>query len=144
MATRDDILKEARSWINVPFKHQGRTRNGVDCVGLVVVVCRALGVSSYDSTVYSRRPSEDISQFLGHFRENCIELPKWTDAKPADLLVFSHRGLPCHVGFRSSIQRSPAVIHSVAAYRCVRETPLTNEWLDSVKFAFQLPNLTEA
>lgn len=30
-----DYAARARSMLNVPFLHQGRTRNGVDCIGLL-------------------------------------------------------------------------------------------------------------
>jgi cell wall-associated NlpC family hydrolase len=34
------IVSAARSWLGVPWRHQGRTRQGVDCAGLVVLVGR--------------------------------------------------------------------------------------------------------
>lgn len=143
MASRADIIRVARSWINTPFKHQGRTRRGVDCVGLVSCVARELGLSSYDSTHYSRRPSEDPSVFLSHFRDNCEEILPWPKASLGDILVFSHQSLPCHVGILSETRREASVIHSVAAYRCVRETTLDEFWRPAVKFAFRFPNVKD-
>lgn len=41
MTTRADIVLEARSWVGFPWRHQGRSRLGIDCGGLVVMVGRA-------------------------------------------------------------------------------------------------------
>ena len=32
--TREMVVAEARTWIGVKWRHQGRTREGVDCIGL--------------------------------------------------------------------------------------------------------------
>ena len=33
---RREIVDAARNWVGVPYRHQGRTRNGIDCVGLLL------------------------------------------------------------------------------------------------------------
>jgi cell wall-associated NlpC family hydrolase len=37
------IHKEASTWLNVKYRHLGRTRRGVDCQGLVLCIYSALG-----------------------------------------------------------------------------------------------------
>ena len=32
---RREIVAAARDWVGVPYRHQGRTRNGIDCIGLL-------------------------------------------------------------------------------------------------------------
>jgi hypothetical protein len=54
IATRRAFMEEARSWIGVPFEHAGRTRAGIDCAGMLVVVCRSLGIACSDRVGYSR------------------------------------------------------------------------------------------
>ena len=51
----DAIIAAARSWLGVPWRHQGRTRQGVHCAGLVVLVGRELGLADYDTHAYGRR-----------------------------------------------------------------------------------------
>lgn len=42
---RERIVAEAREWIGTPYMHQARLKGiGVDCVGLPIGVCRALGL----------------------------------------------------------------------------------------------------
>lgn len=48
MATRAQIVEEARSYLGTKWLHQGRTRDGVDCAGLVACVGNALGLIAYD------------------------------------------------------------------------------------------------
>jgi cell wall-associated NlpC family hydrolase len=45
MATRAEIIAEARTWLKTPWRHQGRLKGiGCDCVGHIVCVPRALGI----------------------------------------------------------------------------------------------------
>lgn len=46
----------AREWLGVPFRHQGRSRNGIDCVGLCVLSLRACGFPVDDVMDYPRDP----------------------------------------------------------------------------------------
>ena len=57
--TRDQIVAEARSWLGVEWRHQGRNRSGVDCVGLAIAVGRGLGVlpTYADHMGYGRLPT---------------------------------------------------------------------------------------
>lgn len=61
MPSRDAIVAAARSWVGVPFRHQGRTRDGVDCLGMVIGVAEAVGfrVPAHvrDARDYERQPN---------------------------------------------------------------------------------------
>ncbi|GIX11751.1 C40 family peptidase [Elioraea sp.] len=132
--TPERIVAEARTWLGVPWRHQGRSRAGIDCVGLVVQVARALDLSDYDHTAYGRR-----AQGLGlveHFRANMdgVAIP---EARPGDVLVFADQAYPCHCGFLSERLDHPHLIHAHALRRKVIEEPYAGEWLAKVKFAFR-------
>ena len=134
MITPEQIVAEARSWLGVPWRHQGRTRSGIDCVGLVVQVARALGLSDYDHTAYGRR-----AQGLGlveHFRANMdgVAIP---EARPGDVLVFADQAYPCHCGFLTERLGHPHLLHAHALRRKVIEEAFAGEWLAKVKFAFR-------
>lgn len=52
----EKFIDEARSYLSVPWKHQGRTRRGVDCVGLVVLAARSCGLPVPMLANYGRTP----------------------------------------------------------------------------------------
>ena len=57
MIPAERVLTEARSWMGTPWHHQARLKGvGVDCIGLVVGVCSALGLPLEDSKNYARYP----------------------------------------------------------------------------------------
>jgi cell wall-associated NlpC family hydrolase len=132
--TSEMIVTEARGWLGVPWRHQGRTRSGIDCVGLVVCVARALDLSDYDSTGYSRRAQGQA--FVEHFRSNMdsVAIP---DARPGDVLVFADQAYPCHCGFLTERLGHPHLLHAHATRRQVIEEPYDGEWPAKVKFAFR-------
>ena len=137
MVTRAEIVTAARGWIGVPWRHQGRSRAGVDCVGLVVVVCQGLGLSDYDSTVYGRDP--DPTRFLGHFTAGGAVRINPRDAEDGDLLVFRQSAFPCHAGIRSTQFEVPYVIHAHLAHRKVVEERLTDQ--APIVAAYRLPSI---
>src|SRR4051812_45789055 len=94
--SREAVIAEARTWDGVRWVHQGRTRHGVDCVGLIVNVCWKLGITDYDFKSYGRVP---IGQnFMTHFIEGGGTRILLPDAQPADLMLFRDAVFPCHCG----------------------------------------------
>jgi cell wall-associated NlpC family hydrolase len=134
--TRREITDAARHWEGIRWRHQGRNEHGVDCVGLVVVVCRALGVSSYDNPAYSRDP--DGSKFLHHIQEaGAIRIdPKLKEE--GDLIAFRYDGRPCHIGILTGDNQ---VIHSYRSARKVRIDRLTPE--APVIAVYRLPGVVD-
>lgn len=53
-AERMAFIAEARTYLDVRFRHQGRSRNGLDCIGLCVVAMRAIERPLWDSPAYGR------------------------------------------------------------------------------------------
>lgn len=139
MVTRAAIVAAARGWLGVPWRHQGRSRAGVDCVGLVVVVCQGLGLSDYDSTVYGRDP--DPTRFLGHFTAGGAVRVNPIEAQDGDLLVFRQSAFPCHAGIRSTQYGVPYVIHAHLAHRKVVEERLTDQ--APIVAAYRLPSIED-
>lgn len=71
--TPRQVVETARSYMGVRWLHQGRTRRGLDCAGLVVVVAHELGLTSFDTASYGRMPEGGRLRAL--LREHCHELP---------------------------------------------------------------------
>lgn len=69
MATREDIIAEARSWIGVPFQPMGNTRKGIDCCHFVVQVGQKLGLMPSDFALphYNSPNAELFSKYMPKF-----------------------------------------------------------------------------
>jgi hypothetical protein len=118
---RDDILEKARSFIGVPWRHQGRTlENGIDCVGLPILVGQSLGKVPVLQADYPRRPD---GTFVALF-DDYLERRLVKDQTDGDILVFASGSHPCHCGIRSTFRNQPAVIHAHAGLRKVVEQTL--------------------
>lgn len=76
MSTAAEIMATARSWRGVPFRHQGRSRNGVDCAGVVRAVGLQHGEVIEDVNGYARQPD-------GSMRAAC---DRYLDPVPAPVL----------------------------------------------------------
>ena len=53
------LADAARGYIGTPFRHRGRSRLGVDCVGLGVLAYADCGVAVPDFRLYGREPHRD-------------------------------------------------------------------------------------
>jgi len=137
MPTRQEVVAAARSWIGVRWQHQGRTRHGIDCVGLVVVVCRELGISDYDSMAYGRDP--DARKFLGHFSAGGATRINPRDVQDGDLIAFEQAGFPCHCGLASTRYGARYVVHATLARRMVWEEQMHAD--APIVAAYQLPGV---
>lgn len=58
-AERDRFIAEARSYVGVPFRHAGRSRVAIDCLGVVVLSFAAVGYDIGDRRNYGRNPVRD-------------------------------------------------------------------------------------
>lgn len=53
------LADAGRGYIGTPFRHRGRSRLGVDCVGLGVLAYADCGVTVPDFRLYGREPHRD-------------------------------------------------------------------------------------
>ncbi len=115
------IIFAARSWLDVPWRHQGRSRFGVDCVGLCFCVARELGMKVQDITGYPRR--SDGHQLMSHLSTSLTSIEPGC-GQVGDVALFRDCGLPIHVGFLAQRKGFMTVIHAHARRRKVVEEPL--------------------
>ena len=81
MQTLDrQVVDCARSWIGTRFRHQGRSRSGVDCLGLLVMVAKECELeyggqflSDYDESDYGIFP--DIEKLQAKLAQYLMPLP---------------------------------------------------------------------
>lgn len=139
MTTRDAIVAEARKWIDTPWRHTGRNRRGIDCVGLGVVVCQALAITRYDVRTYSRVPAPGL---LDHLRLVADEISP-ADVLPGDFVCMLDSAYPFHIAFVAEKDGRATLIHAVAARRRVVEEPYSDEWRHRTLNAFRFKGLHE-
>lgn len=139
MPSRSDVVEEARKWLGTPWRHQGRTSVGIDCVGLVINVANALGFIEYDTTSYDRR-SSGLS-LLEPFKEHMIE-KSLKDVQEADVILFRDNAYPCHVAIASTRYGVLYMIHAYAVRRKVIEETFSPDWRNKALFCFEFPEIT--
>jgi len=128
----NEFVEQARTYLGVPWRHMGRNRAGVDCVGLLTCVAYDLGITDYVPEPYRR--VTDVKQLLTPIKIFCSPKPT-DDLEPGDVLVFSMAGIiACHVGVVSDTN---TLIHAFIRKRKVVEEPLSL-WMDDVCANFRV------
>ncbi|MCA1596139.1 MAG: C40 family peptidase [Chloroflexi bacterium] len=138
--TRQEIVDQARQYLGVPYLHQGRNRAGLDCIGLIVLVARDLGMDVQDRADYSVDPEpERLFAGLGqHLEEVPVE-----QAGPGDVVLFRVRTEPQHTGILSAgPDGDPHLIHSYSSPSVARvvETVIST-WAERMVAAYRFPGL---
>jgi len=116
--TPAEISAEARSWLGVQWRHQGRNRAGVDCVGLLIQVGAAFGIACEDMKGYAREPHD--TTFLHHLRKYLTPAPAG-DTSEGTVGIFRQSRFPCHVGIFSEKNGYVTLINARADHGLVVE-----------------------
>ncbi|HWT21692.1 MAG TPA: NlpC/P60 family protein [Variovorax sp.] len=122
-----DVVAEARSWMAVKWRHQGRSREGVDCAGLVIKVAHELGLTEFDTADYSRQATDET--MLELCREHLVEIVH-AAAEPGDVAVMRF-GANRHIGFFGDYPHGGlTLIHAYSSPpRRVVEHRFNDDWL---------------
>ena len=132
------FVAAARSYVGVPWRHRGRSRTGVDCIGLVLLVAREVGMDLPDPAPYAREPQGTrlLEGILAH-------TTRMAEAAPGDVLLFRLGLYGGHVGIASvhPAWGVPACLHAYAPRRQVVEQPMDAELRAALLGAFRLPVL---
>lgn len=141
---RIEILKEARSWIDTPYRHQGRVKHvGVDCVGLIAMVGINLGILNLTISElekysnYARLPNPAKMGKL--LKEHLCEISK---ASLGDIVWIEwRRNLPMHLALLGEFKNRTTLIHAAGNIGKVVEHTLTHEWRSRIAGRFRYPGL---
>lgn len=120
------IAELARSYAGVPWRHQGRSRMGLDCVGLVYRVWCDLGLDpSVDGTGYGH-----VSD--GKWLRETVDrlLMRVHEPVPGGVALMAQRGLhPLHLGIVTEVRGQRVeirrIVHANARARKVIEQVFT-------------------
>lgn len=139
MATREDIISTAKTYIDTPYHHQGRVKGvGLDCCGLVICVAKELGLSDYDLDGYSR--TGDGVDFVEQFNKTCLPSK---DLEPGNIVVIRVGRYPHHCGIVSMLKDHLSLIHAYQSQGSVKEHYLDSSWSDRIVAIYQFPNVGE-
>ncbi len=148
---REEIVKEARSWLGTKFRHQGRKKKtetdvgGADCIGLVIGVCHELKIcsnsfenceiSSFDKNSYARIPQDSELE-----QELCKHLRQKDEIEIGDVLLMKFDKLPQHVGIVGNYDDAGnlSLIHAEMASKKVVEHLLDSVWRSRIIGVFSL------
>lgn len=139
-ATRDQIVAEARTWLETPFHHQGRVKCvGVDCAGVPVMVAKALGLDWADAKGYARMPSNGV---FGKVVWSVLKRITLDQVKAGDLMTFAWRGEEHHIAIVSQIEPI-RLIHAWQEIGRVVENDLDETWKARLRGCGRWPQLDD-
>ena len=131
--TPADVIAEARQWVGVPFRHQGRSERGIDCVGLPIVVCQNIGLigPNFEITNYGRLPSLDLVERL---KSHCQPIPA---PVAGSLIVIAWTKIAAHV----AICTGETMIHAYESVGRVVEHGYRGRWIRLTHSAWAIPGV---
>ncbi|MEO5376067.1 MAG: C40 family peptidase [Alphaproteobacteria bacterium] len=130
----DDILHTARGYLGVRFRHQGRSRGGLDCAGLIVAVAHDLGLSDADYTAYGHEPDgRTLHTLLARHMDEVAP----GDMALGDVVFMAFQAFPQHLGILADAGRPFSLIHAFAPARKVIEHRLDDEWAGRIRNCYR-------
>lgn len=131
-----DLAEAARTYLGVPWAHQGRTRAGLDCVGLPVLALADCGRSIADVTTYGRNPHG--GQLERHLEAAFgAPIPK-SEMVAGDLVAIAFRVAVRHVGIVGTYTGGGlSLIHTDQMVGRVTEHRIDAAWLDRIKAVYR-------
>jgi cell wall-associated NlpC family hydrolase len=141
MTLREQIVEEARTWIDTPFHHQARIKGvGVDCVGLVLGVGKKFGLFDKDFDVRGYAKVPDGRSLMG-IAETVMRRITYEEMQPGDVIMLRFSRDPQHVGIIGNYRHGGlSIIHAAgggAENRVVETRLLLSSAMDFVA-AFSL------
>lgn len=136
MTTRADIVKAARSYLGVRFRHQGRNRLGVDCAGLVVLTFADCGIPVRDEFGYGKYPD------TAHLRATLAEqLTPAVGMQAGDVVLMRFDRDAQHLGIVTDHPNGLGIIHAYAGARKVVEHRIDKQWADRIVAVYSHPEV---
>lgn len=135
-----DVVKAARMFVGVRYRHQGRTGEGLDCIGLPVVARQVLGLPALDSEPGYSRTSSSM-EMLNFCREQMAEVSP-NDLQPGDILVqidgmTRHMAIVCDYPMGDSF----GIIHAWLPNKRVTECRLDDAFMAKVRGCFRFKEI---
>jgi cell wall-associated NlpC family hydrolase len=123
-------------FVGIPYVHQGRERDGVDCWGLVrLALNEAFGREVPDYAYAPTFDRDGLGDLTREVRSRWLEIPL-DRAEPGDAIVLRVLGQPCHCGV---IAGGGWMLHSLAGHDSVVERYATALWGKRIDGVYRWP-----
>ncbi|MGH6625137.1 MAG: C40 family peptidase [Burkholderiaceae bacterium] len=133
-----DIVAEARSYLGVRWQHQGRSREGVDCIGLPIVVSNAVRGTEYRTPDYGRTSQDEA--MIDACKQYLLPIGK-DELQPGDVIVVGF-GRQRHMAIIGDyLYGGLSMIHAHLLNRQVVEARLDSVWSGRILAAFRFPGV---
>lgn len=144
--TRSQVVEVARSWIDTPFKHQGRIKGqGCDCLGLIVGIAKEIGACDKDYLNYPEGGIFDFSRLtLTDYKNYFIELDNSPENPPiASILQLwvTARNQFQHLAIISQLPGRLGIIHANVSTKKVVEHTYSELWQKRVLGIYDFRNI---
>jgi cell wall-associated NlpC family hydrolase len=127
------FVEAALAYIGAPYRHQGRNRNGLDCVGLVVCALHDAGLLTDEE--FARIPHNYPGDPRGWELVTALHsytrrLGKISDVREGDILTVRYSAEPQHLAIViRPTEWGPIVVHAIRAAGVCRQL-MNNIWVN--------------
>lgn len=148
--TTEEWLASLRKYKGVRFQHQGRTSNGLDCIGLVKTAAQDLGIDSpLIPNNYRRTPAHTLFQEKAGLYLERAPYNRLQEARVGDICIFwiDTPRLPRHVAVYTGFVDNAGhmMIHSTSKRprMVVEQRADSPYWKTRLLSVWQLPNIRD-
>lgn len=131
-----EVVEIARTFTGTPYKHQGRSKAGLDCIGFVIVTAHKLGLFEFDFNNYGRVPNGSLETEV---EKHCTKLSG--GLVEGALVLFKLSAIPHHCGIVTKIGEDWGIIHAYENVGKVREHRLIEWWRSKIVGVYALPEV---
>lgn len=135
----DEFVDILKSYINTPFRHRGRDKEGFDCAGIVISAFNEMGFTTEDLRIYGREPHRDGLKEVTE--KNLGEEMPFTrhSLMKGDILLMKFKEEPQHVAVVSDhMHGGLSIIHCYGSVGYVVEHRLDDVWFERIKHAYRV------
>lgn len=134
LIARTDIVGYARECLGASFRHEGRTLDGIDCVGIILWAWHRAGLPDYSPGGYGRSPNP--RRMTAQLDEKMQRI-SIAEATVADVWHLAWKDQPQHLAILTPL----GIIHSYEAAGRVIEHPIDQQWRARVRHAYRFPGV---
>jgi len=141
---RSEVVTTARTYVGVPYRHQGRTRAGIDCIGLIWCIAADLGYRVDIPANYAQSPSSALL-IEGCERTMVKQDRALTDLKPGDVVVMwgMTRAEAQHFAVVGQVDGRLTLIHAFSKHQKVVEQSIDEFWSRRFVAIYCFPGLED-